>query len=313
VSQVTKNQHIVPELHLKQFSIPKNTQQRLECFNVDALRIEKQQSPSSICSGQFHYAIEPGFFDEYSQIVESAFGDIEDWYAKNIKRMESILLNKESLNTNDKYGLSWIIMNFYFRGHWFRKEINQSLDEVLEWMRPDIEKKVNQKVQAELGINEKTFDITSKTVTDHFKKISKNTSYATNQSFDEGHANTLTHKRWKILINNSDSYSFITGDEPVIELDNSNYPKNYVPARSFALRTQIFSLSPRVAIVASWPENDAEHGQFLFNNITNNKAEIFKQNLNYINHTHKYTYAPETTFFSELIEYEKRGTIPKLL
>jgi hypothetical protein len=75
---------------LKRFLIPNND--RVACFNVDELRIEKPQLPKSICSADFHYALKPGEYDEYSQIVEGAFGDIEDWYAKKLIVLRHLLL-----------------------------------------------------------------------------------------------------------------------------------------------------------------------------------------------------------------------------
>lgn len=71
--QITKNQHIVPIRHLKNFLF--NKKNKLECLNIDELRIEKPQSPKYICSGEFYYAQIPGEYDEYSQLVENEFGN----------------------------------------------------------------------------------------------------------------------------------------------------------------------------------------------------------------------------------------------
>jgi len=119
-NQITKNQHVVPQRHLKNFIISNDT--KLECLNADAMRLEKTQSPKSICSADFFYALDSGKEDEYSQIVEKAFGNTEDWYGDNINRIENLLISKQILSNNDKHAVSWVIANFYFRGYKFRSQ-----------------------------------------------------------------------------------------------------------------------------------------------------------------------------------------------
>jgi hypothetical protein len=275
--QITRNQHIVPQRHLKNFLASGVT--KLECFNIDNLRIEKPQSTKSICSADFHYALKPGEYDDYSQMVEKAFGDIEDWYAKNVDRIEYQLIKCEKLSDEDRYGLSWVIANFYFRGYKHRKEINKLSLELAEWAFP------------------KDKDI---------EKIASKTSYATNASFDGGHANTLTHKHWKILINKSSVCPFITADEAVIEIFNSQFPENFPFRGSFLHQTQIFHLSPRIAIIILFPFTEEVRGVMEFLDVTNNEPGIAGNNLQYINFAHKYAYAPNTHFFQEVIDFNKK-------
>lgn len=310
INQKTKNQHVVPKRHLKNFLIKNST--KLECFNADVLCLEKMQSPGSVCSGYFHYAIEPGREDEYSQIVEKAFGDIEDWYGKNIERIEKLLLSKQKLSDDDKYGISWVIANFYFRGYKFRSQTKGMLDKLMNWLTPKISEDVyNQCVSEYPNIfsdKDKSKKIAKKVVEDKLKIYAKNTAYATNRAFDPGFANTLTHKKWRILINNSTDNPFITGDEAVIEISNEIIPKSLV-SNSFLCLTHIFHLSPKVAIVASFPFDENEDGQVLFEDISDNKIRIFQQNLLHINHTYKYCYSSENAFFSWLIDFEKNKKI----
>jgi len=305
-AQVTKNQHIVPQRHLKNFLIPNNT--KLECFNVDALRLEKQQSPSSICSGYFHYAIEPGREDEYSQIVEKAFGDIEDWYGKNIDRIEKLLISKQKLSDDDRYAVSWIISNFYFRGYKFRSQTRVMLNQLMEWLAPNISDHIyNQcvlKYPAIFSDNKKSKEIARKVVNEELNIYAKNTKYATNRTFDVGFANTLTHKKWTILVNNSSNSPFITGDEAVIEISNEIIPKSIV-SNSFLCLTHIFHLSEKIAIVASFTSSEQEHGDTVFDDISDNKIKISQENLLYVNHTYKYCYSSDKTFFKWLINFEK--------
>jgi len=307
INQITKNQHIVPQRHLKNFAIP-NTE-KLECFNTEAIRLEKLQSPKSICCGYFHYALEPGKEDKYSQIVEKAFGDIEDWYGKNLDRIEKQLLSKQKLSDDDKYAVSWIIANFYFRGYRFRQEIQKTMGELVEWMAPNVSEHIYQGCLKSYPnafpdsreAKELTQEITKKLLLAQ----TENTSHATSPSFDEGHANTLTHKKWRILINNSTEYPFITGDEAVIEITNDLIPSKYL-SRGFLCLTHIFHLSTKIAIIASFPFNEEMHGQVIFEDVTGNKAEIFKNNLLYVNHTYKYAYGSNRIFFEWLIDFEKR-------
>jgi hypothetical protein len=314
-NQITVNQHAVPQAHLKRFKIPTHHQQKLECFNVDSLRIEKPQSTKSICSNDFHYAEIAGSYDEYSQIVERVFGSIEDWYSKNFDRIEQELLNKQFLSKNDRCGISLIISNFYFRGFKFRNETQKGIAEMLDWLRPDFckvaEKSISSSAQ-NLSEPEREKVITN-AVNSIFESYIQNTSYSTNQSFNDKTVNILTNKKWNVLINNSDRYSFITGDEAVIEINDLSYSQSLIFSNSFSLRLQIFHLSPKIAIITSFPKNEKEWGQTEFDDVTNNKAKIFKNNLFYVNHTYKYCYGPEKTFFEEVIAFEKNGAIPELL
>jgi len=277
MNQITKDQHVVPQRHLKNFLIP--GQAKLECFNIDNLRIEKPRSPKSICVGEFHYALKPGEYDDYSQIVEKAFGDIEDWYGKNIERIETLLISGKRLSDQDRYGVSWVIANFYFRGHQHREQIKSMSLEVTEWAFPGDAKK---------------------------KEIAEHTSYATNTSFDAGHANTLTHKHWRILLNHSTENPFITSDEAVIEILNSQIPEQFKFRGSFLHQTQIFHLSPRVAIITSFPFTKEMEGVMEFIDVSENEKGIAGNNLQYINFAHEYAYAPNKKLFNEVISYNKK-------
>lgn len=306
MTQVTKNQHIVPERHLKNFAIPNST--KLECLNVDKLRMEKQQSPGSICSDDFFYGLEQGREDEYSQIVENAFGNIEDWYGQNIDRIEAQLLLKQKLSDSDKYGVSWIISNFYFRGYKFRKRTSDLIGEVINWMAPSVSTHIHEEclnahpTVFRGGEEEKKF--VENLTRNNLGNYSRNTSYATARAFDVGYANTLTHKKWEVLINNSLEHPFVTGDEAVIETPNDTIPGLF--SMGFLSLNHVFHLSSKIAIIASYPFTEEEHGQVVFRDISENKAEIFKSNLLYVNHTHKYAYASNKNFFEWLIDFEKR-------
>ncbi len=281
ISQITKNQHIVPQLHLKNFLA--SGESKLKCFNPDNLRIEKPQSPKSICSAEFHYALKPGEYDQYSQIVEKAFGDIEDWYAKNIDRIERQLLRHEKLSDDDRYAIAWVIANFYFRGRRHRDHTRKLSLEIAEWAYPGDQK---------------------------IKEIAEKTSYATNAALDEGHANTLTHKHWRVLINLSVANSFITSDEAVIELPNKLIPEKFLFRGSFLHQTQIFHLSPRIAICVSFPFTEDMHGKMEFIDVSSNPAGIAGNNLQYINFCHQYVYAPDDSFFKEVVEFENKKKSP---
>lgn len=277
MDNITKNQHIVPQRHLKNFLAVGEL--KLKRFNSDDLRIEKPKSPKSACSAEFHYALKPGEYDEYSQIVEKAFGDIEDWYGKNIDRIEGRLIKQEKLSDNDRYGISWVIANFYFRGHRHREDVRKMSLDIAEWAYPG--------------------DL-------YMKEVATKTSYATNQAFNDGHANTLTHKHWRVLVNKSEETPFITSDEAVIEISNKQIPEKLLFRGSFLHQTQIFHLSPRVAIIAIFPFTEEVHGKTEFIDVSNNPAGIAGNNLQYINYCHKYAYAPNELFFNKVIEFERK-------
>lgn len=305
---ITKNQHIVPQRHLRNFSIP-NDINKLKAFDCDKIKIlNKDQSIRSVCSGHFYYALAPGIEDEYSQAVEDAFGNLETWYGDNIERIEKSLFNKEKLSDSDRFGLSCVIANFFFRGQNFRHESLDALKKLVDWMQPTVSEHIYNEVTKKypdiFTDKENSKEIADKVTKEELHSIAGKTSHATNRAFDVGHANTLTHKKWDIYINKTD-YPFITGDEAVIDLMDPKIPENYMLRGAWLLKTQIFSLSPKVSIILSFPFTEDLHGKVEYREV-NDKREVFKQNLYYINFSHKYTYAPNTDFFSDLIAFENR-------
>jgi hypothetical protein len=286
MEQETQNQHVVPQVHLKSF-LGKD-KKKLSCLNINKLRIEKDQSPSRICSGRFHYAEIPGLSDEYGQEAEIAFGVIEDWYGKNKGKIEEKLINKERLTDGEKYDLSFLISNFLFRGYSHREDTlhfsKKMLDEITDGLDKDVT--IN-------GISQE----------DAYKEVEK-TSYATNQAFRDGLANALTHKKWEVLINLNEKYKFITSDEPVIQYVPDFAKKWPMFSTSYVVMTQLFHLSPKVAIVATFQPN--HEGEWDFIDVTNKVDKIFESNLKYINYSYKYAYADSDHFFQKLIDFESK-------
>lgn len=306
--QVTKNQHIVPQRHLRSFSIPTD-ENKLKAFDCDQIKIfKKDQSIKSVCSGYFHYALEPGIEDKYSQDVENAFGNLETWYGDNIERIEQSFLNQESLNDSDRFGLSCVIANFFFRGQRFRRESLGAIKEMVDWMQPTVSEhifsEVSKKYPDVFTDKDKSKEIADKVTQDELQKIASKTSHATQRAFDVGHANTLTHKKWDIFLNKTD-YPFITSDEAVIDLMDPRIPENYMLRGAWLLKTQIFNLSPKVSISLTFPFTEDLHGKVEYREM-NNKRDIFKHNLFYVNFSHKYAYAPDTNFFEDLVAFENR-------
>jgi len=307
-SQVVKNQHIVPKRHLKQFSIlgDKNKVKGFDCDRVEILK--KDQSIRSICSGYFHYALKPGEEDDYSQQVEKAFGNLEDWYGKNIERIEQLLLKKATLDTADRFGISCLVSNFYFRGISFRDEMTNASKELTDWFSPIISEHIYNKISKEYpGIFDNNYKkvVNEITKTELHKEASK-TCYTIKRSFDVGFANTLTHKKWEVLINNSD-YPFITSDEAVIDLINSQMLDSFRFKGAWLLKTQIFNLSPKISIIFSFPFTEDMHGHIEYRNITTSKTDIFKQNLHYVNFSHKYAYSQNIHFFEDVVMLNKKN------
>lgn len=306
--QVTKNQHIVPQRHLKKFSIP-NDENKLKAFDCDQIKIlSKDHSIRSICSGHFHYALEPGTEDEYSQAVEDAFGNLETWYGDNIERIEQSLLKQEKLSDSDRFGISCVIANFFFRGQNFRQESLKALKELVDWMQPTVSEhifsEISKKYPNIFTDKKKSKEIADKVTQDELQKVASKTSHATQRAFDVGHANTLTHKKWDIFLNKTE-YPFITSDEAIIDLMDPRIPENYMLRGAWLLKTQIFNLSPKVSIILTFPFTEDLHGKVDYRDM-NDKKDIFRHNLFYVNFSHKYAYAPNTNFFEDLIDFENR-------
>jgi hypothetical protein len=301
--QVTKNQHIVPQIHLRKFSLL-NNKNKLKAFDCDQTKILKNDpSIRSICSGEFHYALEPGIEDEYSQTVEDAFGNLETWYGDNVEKIEKSLLNKEKLNGPDRFGLSCVIANFFFRGRNFRRESLDAVSKLVDWIQPAISEHIYNEVTKKypdiFSDKEKSKEIADKVTKEELHSVASKTSHATNRAFDVGLANTLTHKKWDIYLNKTD-YPFITSDEAVIDLMNTDIPENFRLRGAWFLKTQIFNLSPKVAIVLTFPITEDLHGKLEYHEL-NSKKDIFKHNLYYVNFSHKYAYSPDASFFTDLL------------
>ncbi len=62
-----KNQHYVPQFHLKQFE---NNETRVETLDLKNKKILKSQSPKHICSDYYFYSLESGKPDVLSQLLE---------------------------------------------------------------------------------------------------------------------------------------------------------------------------------------------------------------------------------------------------
>lgn len=139
---------------------------------------------------------------------------------------------------------------------------------------------------------------------DELQKVASKTSHATQRAFDVGHANTLTHKKWDIFLNKTE-YPFITSDEAIIDLMDPRIPENYMLRGAWLLKTQIFNLSPKVSISLTFPFTEDLHGKVDYRDM-NDKKDIFRHNLFYVNFSHKYAYAPNTNFFEDLIDFENR-------
>lgn len=309
MKQITKNQHIVPQRHLRQFSIPEDAS-KVEAFDCDSLKISvKKPSIKSICSGYFHYALEPGEEDEYSQAVEAAFGNLETWYGNNIDRIEKLLLGRGRIDDSDRFGISCVVANFYFRGINFRNEISSVSQKLIDWMQPTVSEhifdEVSKKYPDFFPNDSKSKKIVEQITQAGLSKEANKTSHATQAAFDVGHANTLTHKKWEIFLNNS-GHPFITSDEAVIDLMNPEIPENYLLRGAWLLKTQIFNLSPRVSIAFSFPFTEDMHGQINYKEISDSKKDIFKQNLYYVNFSRKYAYSPNIGFFEDLISFENK-------
>lgn len=305
---ITKNQHIVPERHLRNFSIPADSN-KLKAFDCDQIKIlKKDRSIRSVCSGHFYYALEPGIADEYSQAVEGAFGNLETWYGNNIERIEKLLLKQEKLSNSDRFGLSCVIVNFFFRSQNSRHESLNAIKELVDWMQPafseHIFSKVFKKYPDIFTDKNKSKEIAEKATKDELWKVASKTSNATQRSFDVGYANTLMHKKWDIFLNNTE-YPFITSDEAVIDLMDPRIPENYMSRGAWLLKTQIFNISPKVSINLTFPFSEDLDGKVEYREMIN-KRDIFKHNLFYVNFSHKYTYAPNTNFFEDLIAFENR-------
>lgn len=306
--QVTKNQHIVPQRHLRKFSLP-NDKNKLKAFDCDQIKIlKKDQSIRSVCSGNFHYALEPGTEDKYSQAVEDAFGNLETWYGDNIERIEQSFLKQGKLSDPDRFGLSCVIANFFFRGQNFRRESLNALKKLVDWMQPTVSEHIFSEVSKkypDIFTDQKNGkEIADKVTQNELQKVASKTSHATQRAFDVGLANTLTHKKWDIFINKTD-YPFITSDEAVIDLMDSRIPENYILRGAWLLKTQIFNLSPKISVALSFPFTEDLHGCTEYREV-NNKKDIFRQNLYYVNCSHKYAYAPSNHFFNDLISFENR-------
>ena len=81
MTQITENQHFVPQFYLKRFS----KKGQIQVFDVRAKRIGRPSSCKKECYEKFFYAAENGVRDEISQAFEDVFCRIEDVSAKALR------------------------------------------------------------------------------------------------------------------------------------------------------------------------------------------------------------------------------------
>lgn len=271
--KITKKQHYVPQFYLRQWCDEDGGFYPVKIRGTEPpeLNIFKNKSnPSRFCYENFFYAQYTGKEDALSQEIEEKFTEIEGVFSKELPKLEKKILNNEQITDSDKFNLSECMLFLHFKGKKYREDSKKMTEHVVKQINKHIVRNVDRsekskKEMEKLGITkEKMIEFADK---EEYTVEMGNAHHMLIMKDMQGFSNLLTTKYWKIYI--SRKGDFITTDTPYQDIPLS---KNFY-GNDFLSREQTFILSPRVVIIARYP-NQQSGKKINRKDITNNKGAI---------------------------------------
>jgi hypothetical protein len=275
MSGKTVKQHYVPQFYLRYWCDTQNTFIPIKIVDRDTgtIVILKRAGTSVFCFENYFYAKWTGKEDEFSQIVEKTFIELESFFSKELPKVEKKIVEYYQISDSEKYLISQFAIMMWLRGKSYREWSNEVTDSMVRKMSQLFSHKIGETKESRELL--KKYNLTKEEMIEfvksgQYKVEVSNTHHLKMFESMEEFCNLLYAKYWKVLI--SKKGEFITTDTPYLDLPrHRKEPSIY--GQSFLEREQYLILSPRVTIVAVYPKNETGK-KFKREDVTNNKNLI---------------------------------------
>ncbi|HTK33007.1 MAG TPA: DUF4238 domain-containing protein [Candidatus Paceibacterota bacterium] len=276
--KITEDQHYVPQFYLKQWLDPTGGfyPVKIEEKIPPKLKIfDKKSDQSRFCYENFFYAQHTGVADEVSQVIEKKFAEIEAIFSNELPILEKKIVNCEQISESEKFHLAECMIFLHFRGKKYLDQSKKMTDEVTKQMMKHWVQYIDKSPKSKARMEES--GLTKEQMVDYVHKGEFTVDYGNMHHLQimkdmGGFCNILSAKFWRVYI--SHEGHFITTDAPYLDMPVTNT----FFGNDFLSREQSFILSPRVMIVALYPNNN-NGKKFVRKDITNNRAFIQQLNL----------------------------------
>lgn len=267
----TVKQHYVPRAFLERWSFDNGQVYPIKIVSKipPNLEILKKTGVYPFCHENYFYADKQGKKDDFSQIVEDNFTEVENGMYSTLISFEKKVLNNEQITFDDKYDLASVMLFLHMRGkkhlEWSKKFSNEMARKMFGMT---LRFKKDSEFE-ELGITrEEAIEMNEGMTVDlgmahHLQQLKDIQEFAFH----------IARKYWKINI--SKKGEFIVTDAPYLDL-----PVKQVGwyGNDIYDRDQIFMLSPKVHILIKKP-SDLRSKNINRKDITNDAYNVDHLNL----------------------------------
>ena len=313
MTQITENQHFVPQFYLKRFS--KNGQ--IQVFDVRAKRIGRPSSCKKECYEKFFYAAENGVQDEISQAFEDVFCRIEDVSAKALRGVIERAV-AQHLTNGDLDELAYFMSVQWLRTPFFRERLQKIRSEFIKSFiqlraahSPRFLQDHIQEAAEAHEVSEEMREAVNRFI-ESGEYDFRETNNASHLNFiDEDKVNwfynLLLAKKWRIILSEG-PYHFITSDNPVAEIS----PRTELIPVTFMDRRHLLALTPDILIETCRPDsmNPEQQPVDRVSYHTANEKGVLMFNNVLVNSAHEYAYASQRDELEQLLNLSRsRGAL----
>lgn len=306
---VTKKQHYVPKFYLKRFAGSNNF---VDVLDLKKRKLIKPQPYSSVCYGEYFYALETGVPDKVSQEVERALKSVEDLVSRRLNEIIKNIHSTKGIEEDELVILASLMSLLYIRGTYMRNQIRKSMIDITKqsWAILASDEKnftrymnmVLEKSNMAITEEEKV-DVRQTFVSQKYDVVFNNAAHL-NMVNEIGHFTRLFFcKQWRIFIAGGKS-KFVTSDTPVVEW----FPrrKSFYGPDIFE-RKQYLSLTPEIFIELLHPNNPGKKVKRKM--ITD--TEVLKHNITIARHSGQFGYSKNKEDFLDILESSRLYRLQK--
>ena len=313
MTQITENQHFVPQFYLKRFS----KEGQLQVFDVQAKRIGRPCSCKKVCYEKFFYAAETGVRDEISQVFEKdVFGKFEDVIAKALPEIIE-RADAQKLTNGDLYVLAYFMSVQWLRTPFFREQLQKIRSEFMKsfiQLRAAhsprfLQDHIQEAAEAHEVSEEKSREAVNRFIEsgEYDFRETNNASHLNfiNEDKVNGFYNLLLAKKWRINLSEG-PYHFITSDNPVATPRTERIPVTFMDRR------HLLALTPNILIETCHPDsmNPEQQPVDRVSYHTANEKAVLMFNKVLVNSAHEYAYASQRDELEQLLNLSlRRGAL----